>query len=104
VTRAKWLRKPIDLSPEARRYWDLHGPALHAGEQSASENAEDFKLLCRLLATARIASDEIERFGITVGTPSGGCKANPAVAALISAQRAARPVSFWSKRRERDEG
>lgn len=92
MTRAKWLRRPTDLSGEALKYWRLHAPALYQSELLTPENAETLKLLCRLLAAARIAADEIEQFGVTIETSSGIRRGNPAVGALISAQRAARPL------------
>ena len=92
TSRANWLRKPTDLSPEAQKYWHLHAPGLHDAGILTVNTAEEFKILCRLLATARIAADEIEQHGVTIATALGGRKSNPAVAALMAAQRAALPL------------
>src|SRR4051794_30503589 len=92
TSRANWFRKPNDLSPDPQKYWHLHGPGLHQAGVLTTNTAEQFKILCRLLATARIASDEIKRFGVTIETASGGRKPKRAVVALIAPQRAALPL------------
>src|SRR5947207_2372019 len=88
----KAIREIVEPAIEALRYWNLHGPGLIEDQKLSPNNAEEFKMLCRLLATARIASDEIERHGVTIETATGGRKSNPAVAALVSAQAAARQL------------
>jgi P27 family predicted phage terminase small subunit len=92
MTRAKWFHKPTDLSSHALAYWHLLGPGLLVADLLTRENAELFKILCRLLAAVRVASDEIERHGVTIETSAGTRKSNPALNALISAQRAVQPL------------
>jgi phage terminase small subunit len=92
MTRARWLTKPDDLSPAAAAYWNHYARGLFQAEMLTPENAESFKLLCRVLATARAAADEIEKFGVTIETAAGGRKPNPACAVLFRAQQQARPL------------
>lgn len=92
TTRARWFRQPEDLNETARHYWFLHGPGLIEDGLLSPNSADQFKSLCRILAAARIASAEIERFGVTIETAAGGRKSNPAVTALISAQKAMGPL------------
>lgn len=92
VTRAKWFRQPDGLSETAKIFWFRHGPALLAAGLLHGNSIETFRNLCELLAAARIASAEIERFGVTVETAAGGRKSNPAVTALVAFMRAAAPL------------
>ena len=92
MTRAKWYRRPDGLSEEAQKDWRRLGPVALANETLKPETAASFAHLCMLLATARAAGDEIARHGVTVLTSAGSRKSNPAVNAMIAAQRAAAPL------------
>lgn len=92
MTKPKWLTDPADLSEAALSYWHYYAPGLHRAGTLTADNAEAFKGLCRLLATARAAEAEIARRGVTIETASGSRKANPACGVLFDAQRQAAPL------------
>jgi phage terminase small subunit len=92
MSRARWLRKPAGLSLGALKIWEHYAPGLWASGQLTAEKAEQFAMLCRLLATARAAADEIERFGVTIVTPSGSRRPNPACSVLLAVQKEAAPL------------
>jgi phage terminase small subunit len=89
MTRARWLRKPVGLTPDALKLWFYYAPGLYQAGELTEERAECFRALCETLALGRLAASEIAQFGTTIVTPAGGKKSNPAVAALLASQREA---------------
>lgn len=91
-SRAKWITKPSGLSPEAAEIWRVYAQGLHDAGHLTPETAENFRLLCEILAMARVAAREIAQHGATVLTKSGARRPNPACGTLLAAQKAVAPL------------
>jgi phage terminase small subunit len=89
TTRARWFTKPTGLSDAAIAHWRRLGPALLADERLTAENAESFRSLCRLMALIECAAKDIEATGVTVTSPTGIVRQNPAIAALLQLEKQA---------------
>src|SRR5262249_12500208 len=92
MTKARWLARPDGVDTAALQVWRRYASKLHAAGRLTIDNAESFAALCRLIAAARAASAEIEKYGITIGTGTGSRRANPAIAALLQVQKAMEPL------------
>lgn len=92
MTAPKWLSDTSRLSPRAAAIWSWYAPGLRSYRKLRQSNLEQFRTLCRLLATAEVAAAEIEEHGATVLGNGGRRRPNPAAAVLIQAQRQARPL------------
>jgi phage terminase small subunit len=92
MSRANWLTRPAGLSTQAAEIWKYYASGLSQAGLLTQESAESFRFLCEILAAARAAAGEIERFGVTIATSTGGRKPNPAVAQLFTAQKQAEPL------------
>ena len=87
MSKPKWLTQPDGLSGRALTVWkSLAFPTYRRGYLTA-RNQESFRALCRCMALADAAWAEIERDGVVIGTSSGAKKSNPAVQAMVMAQR-----------------
>jgi P27 family predicted phage terminase small subunit len=88
----KWVKGPEALHGRARTIWKSYAPRAFRDGSLTAANAELFLALCRSLAVAEAAGEEIEANGVTVKSNSGAVRPNPAVKLMFEAHREAQEL------------
>ena len=89
MSARRWLSRPTGLTGQALLIWKRLAFRAYAKGLLTPETAERFRGMCRALALADKAWDEIEQNGAVVRSASGAVRQNPAIRVMFEAQREA---------------